>query len=291
MSFFRSLSGNTRGAIWMTLGATFLVLLAITIRSLQDDYNVLQMIFMRSIISLMIVLPWALKQQRNNIRTKRLGLHWFRNIIHYVGNIGWFIAVTLLPLADLSAIQFTVPLFTICLAAIFLPEKIVKHRWIATIIGFVGALVIIRPGLIVLSFGTVAIILSSICYASSQVATKSLSKTDNPNTILLYMSIMFVLLSFVPACWVWKTPILLDILPIFSLGVLGYLAHACIIQSFSAADASFVMPFDFLRLPISAAFGIFLYDETLDPWVWIGAMIIFSATYYNTRIEHITERS
>lgn len=273
----------------MTLGAISLVLLAITVRDLQDHYNVLQMIFMRSIVSLLIVLPWVLRQ-RKNITTKRLGLHWFRNIIHYVGNIGWFIAVTLLPLADLSAIQFTVPLFTICLAAVFLPEKIGKHRWIATIIGFVGALVIIRPGFIVLSLGTVAMILSSICYASSQVATKSLSKTDNPNAILFYMSTMFVFVSFIPACLAWKTPILSHVLPIILLGVFGYLAHACIIRSFAAADASFVMPFDFLRLPISAIFGIFLYNETLDPWVWIGAIIIFSATYYNTWIEHITAR-
>lgn len=282
MTFFHALPGTVRGAIWMILGGIALLLLAVVIRDLQDRYHVLQMIFLRSIVSFILILPWALRQNREELKTRRIGLHSFRNTIHYLGNVGWFIGVTLVTLADLSALQFTVPLFTIVLAALFLPEKVGIHRWLATAVGFAGALVIIRPGFIEIGVGTIAVVLSAICYASSQVATKSLSETDSPNAILLYMSVIFIPVSAIPALYVWETPLLEDVVPIILLGVFGYLAHACIIRSFAAADASYVMPFDFLRLPIAAVMGYFLYQEQPDLWVWVGAVIIFGSTYYIT---------
>ena len=156
------------------------------------------------------------------------------------------------------------------------------HRWIATALGFVGALIIIRPGFIPIGAGTIAVVVSAMFYASSQTATKSLSRTDTPNAILLYMSLIFIPLSAIPAAFVWVTPAWEDTIPIILLGVFGYLAHACIIRSFATADASYVMPFDFLRLPIAAAFGFFLYQERPEFWVWVGAAIIFVATYYIT---------
>jgi drug/metabolite transporter (DMT)-like permease len=220
-----------------------------------------------------------------HLRTNRLRLHIFRNGVHYLGNVGWFIGVTLVPLADLSALQFTVPLFTIVLAAVVLRETVGAHRWTATAIGFAGALVIIRPGFAEIGPGTIAVVLSAVFYAASQVSTKSLSRTDSPNLILFYMALIFVPISAVPAAFDWTTPTLADAIPILLLGVFGVLAHACIIRSFAAADASFVMPFDFLRLPIAALFGFVLYLERPDIWVWTGAVIIFGAAYYITRRE------
>lgn len=279
---FNALPAVIRGPLWMILGGLSLLFLALVIRHLQEKYHVLEMIFLRSVISFLLILPWALRQRRQELTTRRLPLHIFRNGIHYLGNIGWFVGVTLISLADLQALSFSTPLFTIVLAAIFLREKVGPHRWIATVLGFIGALVIIRPGFIPISPGTVAVILSAIFYASSQTATKALSRTDSPNAILLYMSVIFIPISAIPAAVVWVTPAWEDAIPIVLLGVFGYLAHACIIRSFATADASFVMPFDFLRLPIAAAFGYVLYSERPDLWVWIGAAIIFVATYYIT---------
>ena len=279
---FAALSGNLRGAIWMVLGGTALTFLAVVIRHLQDTYSVLEMIFLRSAVSFLLILPWAIRAGVLRLRTQRLGLHLFRNGMHYLGNVGWFIGVTLVPLADLSALQFTVPLFTIVLAALVLRETVGPHRWMATMIGFAGALVIIRPGFVEIGTGTIAVILSALFYASSQVSTKALSRTDSPNVILFYMTIIFIPISAVPAAFDWVTPAWEDAIPIALLGVTGVLAHAFIIRAFAAADASFVMPFDFLRLPIAAAFGFVLYLEQPDIWVWIGAVIIFGATYYIT---------
>ena len=271
-----------RGPLWMILGGLSLLALALVIRDLQGKYHVLEMILMRSVISFLIILPWALRQEWGELKTQRLPLHIFRNGIHYLGNIGWFLGVTWVSLADLQALQFTTPLFTIVLAAIFLRETVGPHRWIATAIGFAGALVIIRPGFIPISAGTVAVVLSALFYASSQTATKSLSRTDSPNAILFYMSLIFIPISAIPAAFVWVTPEWEDAIPIILLGVFGYLAHACIIRSFATADASYVIPFDFLRLPFSAAVGFIWYQEQPEIWVWIGAVIIFVATYYIT---------
>lgn len=275
----------------MVLGGISLILLAIVIRGIQDQFHVLQMIFLRSVVSFLIILPWAVRQKRVDLQTKRLGLHIFRNTIHYLGNVGWFIGVTLVTLADLQALQFTVPLFTILMVTIFLKEYVGPHRWMATALGFVGALIIIRPGFVDLSTGTIAVVLSAICYAASQTSTKSLSNTDSPNAILLYMSVIFIPVSAIPTIYVWVTPDWGDAVPIILLGLFGYTAHACIIRAFAAADASFVMPFDFLRLPIAAAFGFFLYSENPDVWVWVGGAIIFLATYYITWRERLTKKT
>ena len=288
---FNKLPATVRGAIWMVLGGLSLIFLAIVIRGIQEKFNVLQMIFLRSVVSFIIILPWALRQNSRDIKTRRLPLHIFRNTIHYLGNVGWFIGVTLVTLADLQALQFTVPLFTILMAIIFLGEKVGVHRWTATCIGFIGALIIIRPGFIELSTGTIAVVLSAIFYAASQTSTKSLSNTDSPNAILFYMSIIFVPLSAIPAFYVWVTPGLGDLVPITLLGIFGYAAHACIIRAFAAADASYVMPFDFFRLPIAAIFGFILYQEWPDFWVWAGGATIFAATYYITWREGIIQKT
>jgi drug/metabolite transporter (DMT)-like permease len=287
---FGRLPGTVRGAIWMILGGLFLTLLALVIRHLQTQYDVLQMIFLRSVVSFFLILPWAIKVGLINLKTRRIGLHVFRNTIHYFGNVGWFFGVTLVPLADLSALQFTVPLFSVVLAAIFLRESVGFHRWAATAIGFAGALVIIRPGFVDVTPGIIAVIASAVFYASSGVSTKALSRTDSPNAVLFYMSVIFIPISAIPAIWKWQPLMAEDTIPILLLGVFGWLAHFCIIRAFAAADASFVAPFDFLRLPIAALFGFFLYLEEPDLWVWMGAVIIFAATWYNTSRENRASR-
>ncbi len=285
MRGFGALSAPLRGAIWMIMGGLSLVVMSADIRYLVPKFSILELIFLRSVISLCLILPWALRGGAGVLRTRRLGLHVFRNAIHYLGNLGWFLGVILVPLADVAALQFTIPLFLVVMAALILRENIGPHRWWATAIGFTGMLVIVRPGYIPIGLGAVALVLSSMFYASSQTATKILSRTDSPNLVLFYMTVIFVPMSFVPALFGWVTPGLDDVVPMLVLGITGFTAHFCIIRSFAAADASFVIPFDFLRLPMSAVAGFLLFHEQPDMWVWIGASIIFASAYYNTRRE------
>ena len=286
---FAALPGPARGALWMIMGGLSLVVMAIVIRWLQPRFHVFEMIFLRSVVSLLLILPWALRQGAVKLRTERPGLHVFRNVIHYLGNVGWFIGVTTVTLADVSALAFTVPLFTILMAALVLREHVGRYRWTATFVGFIGALVIIRPGFAEINEGIVALVFSSLFYASSQTATKKLSGTESANSVLFYMALVFVPVSAIPAAFVWVTPGWLDAIPVVLLGITGYAAHFCIVRSFAAADASFVIPFDFLRLPISALLGFLLYAERPGVWTLLGAVIIFGATWYNT--VHETRRT
>lgn len=285
MSGFNALPAPLRGAIWMVMGGLSLVIMAADIRYLVPKFSILELIFLRSVISLCLILPWAISGGAGVLRTRRLGLHVFRNSIHYLGNLGWFLGVILVPLADVAALQFTIPLFLVVMAALILRENIGPHRWWATAIGFMGMLVIVRPGYIPIGTGALALLMSSMFYASSQTATKILSRTDSPNLVLFYMTVIFVPISFVPALFGWVTPGLDDVVPLLVLGITGFTAHFCMIRAFAAADASFVVPFDFLRLPMSAVIGFLLFQERPDMWTWIGASIIFASAYYNTRRE------
>lgn len=282
MNPFSALPGAVRGAVWMVSGGVLLVLMAIDVRYLAPKFSVLEMIFIRSTLTLCFMLPWAYRTRVGGLATKRFPLHVFRNVIHYLGNLGWFLGVTLVTLADLSALQFTIPLFTIVMAALILRENVGPHRWSAAAIGFIGALIIIRPGYIPIELGTIAVLLSAIFYATSSIATKKLSSTESPNLVLFYMGVVFVPVSLGPALFVWVTPGWEDALPFLFLGMTGAGAHYCLIRAFAAADASFVTPFDFLRLPVSAAFGFVLFGETTQVWTWVGAVIIFAATYHVT---------
>ncbi len=285
MGWFNALPGTIRGPIYMVLGGISLTLMMVVIRTMSPRFSVLEMIFLRSVVTLLLILPWAIRQGAARLRTGRPGLHLFRNVIHYIGNIGWFLGVTLVPMADVQALQFTVPLFVIILAALILRESVGFNRWAAVAAGFVGALIIIRPGLVEISLGAIAVVVSAVCYASSQTATKALSRTENPNAILFYMAMIYVPVSGVAAAFDWVTPGWSDIGPILLLGLSGYAAHACLIRSFAAADASFVIPFDFVRLPVAAVVGYVMYVEAVDPWTWVGAAVIFAATWHTTRVE------
>ncbi len=290
MNFFSALPAPARGAIWMVMAGISLTLMAIDVRYLAPKFSVLEMIFIRSLFVLAFMLPWAWRVGLAGLATRRPGLHIFRNVIHYVGNLGWFVGVTLISLADVSALQFTVPLFTVCMAALVLYETIGRHRWIATLVGLFGMLIIVRPGYIPIELGTAAVLSSAIFYAISLIAVRKLSFTEPPNRVLFYMAVVFVPLSAGPAMMAWVTPGWVDFWPILILGVTGWFSHFCIIRAFSAADASFITPFDFLRLPVAAGFGWLLYEEVSDAWTWAGAMVIFAATYYNTRQESLARR-
>lgn len=285
MDWFNRLPATVRGPAWMVMGGVSLTLMAIDIRYLAPKFSVLEMIFIRNVITLAIMLPWAYRVGAAGLRTRRFPLHLFRNLIHYLGNLGWFLGVTLVTLADLSALQFTVPLFITVMAALILGEDVGRRRWSATCIGFFGVLIIVRPGYIPAELGTVAVMLSAFFYAASHVSTKVLSRTESPNLVLFYMAVVFVPVSLVPALFVWVTPGWQDAPPLLILGATGAFAHFCIIRSFSAADASLVTPFEFVRLPVSAAFGFVLFGETAEIWTWIGALVIFGATYYITWYE------
>ena len=178
--------------------ATSLTIMAVLVRFLTPQIPVEEQIFLRNIITLCLTLPWMLRSGVTAFRTSRFGGHALRNGFLYTGNVAWFYGVTLVPLADLSALQFTMPLFTVLLAAVFLRERMGSHRWIATAIGFTGALVIIQPGASAIQLGSFVVLAAAFLYSCSYIVTKHLSDTESGTVVVFYMSITITVYSLVP---------------------------------------------------------------------------------------------
>lgn len=275
------MSNAAKGALWMIAAAAALTAMAVCIRYLPA-YSVLLMIFLRNVVNLILMAPSMIRQGKTMILTQRLGTHALRNLFLYAGNCAWFYGVTLIALADVASLQFTSPLFTAIIAAAFLGEKIGGHRMIAILVGFAGALIIIRPGMIPINLGTVMILIAAFLYSCAHVVTKRLSDTESGTTVVFYMSVTILVYSAIPAFFVWQTPAWADMPAMIGLGITGYATHYCITRSLAVGDASFVIAFDFMRLPFSAILGWLLFQEMLDSWTIAGALIIFAAGYYST---------
>lgn len=275
------MSNAAKGALWMIAAAAALTAMAVCIRYLPA-YSILLMIFLRNVINLVLMAPSMIRQGKSMVFTQRLGTHALRNLFLYTGNCAWFYGVTLISLADVASLQFTSPLFTAIIAAAFLGEKIGSHRMIAILVGFAGALIIIRPGVIPVNLGTMMILIAAFLYSCAHVVTKRLSDTESGSTVVFYMSVTILVYSAIPAFVVWETPTWADMPAMIGLGVTGYATHYCITRSLAAGDASFVIVFDFMRLPFSAILGWLLFKEMLDAWTVGGALIIFAAGYYST---------
>ena len=275
------MSNAAKGAWWMIAAAGALTAMAICIRYLPA-YSVLLMIFLRNVINLVLMTPSMVRQGKAIFRTERLGTHAIRNAFLYSGNVAWFFGVTKISLADVAALQFTSPLFTAIIAAALLGERIGGHRIVAILVGFAGALIIIRPGILPLNIGTLSILLAAFLYSCAHVVTKLLSNTESGSTVVFYMSVTILIYSAIPAAFVWQTPAWADMPAMIGLGITGYATHYCITRSLAVGDASFVIVFDFMRLPFSVALGWMLFTEVLDAWTAAGALIIFATGYYST---------
>jgi drug/metabolite transporter (DMT)-like permease len=278
------MSNAAKGALWMIAAAAALTAMAACIRYLPG-YSVLLMIFLRNVINLGLMAPSLARQGSAVFRTEKLGLHALRNAFLYSGNVAWFFGVTQIAIADVAALQFTSPLFTAIIAAIWLGERFGGHRALAIVVGFAGALIILRPGLIPVNAGSLSVLLAAFFYSCAHVVTKRLSDTESGSTVVFYMSVTILIYSAIPAFFVWQTPKLADLPWILGLGVTGYVTHYCITRSLACADATFVIPFDFMRLPFSAIVGWVLFAELLDAWTATGALIIFAAGWYSTMRE------
>lgn len=274
---------SMRALAWMG-GALFsFVLLALAGREASRHATTLEMMFYRSVISLLIILvvAWVLGARPADLYTKRLPLHGVRAATHFVGQFSWLYAIALIPLAQLFAIEFTAPIWVALLAPMFLKERLTPTRLVAAMIGFIGTLVVIRPGALTVGEGTLFALLAAIGFALSMVCTKELTKTETPLRILFYMFALQTLLSLLlvfwglrllnPAAMTWVT----------ALAVFGLTAHYSLVRAFSLADAIIVAPMDFLRLPLIAIVGVLIYSEPLDPWILFGGAVVVLGNLIN----------
>ena len=281
----RAIPAPVQGALYMTGSAFLFACMNAAVRGAAVELDPLQIAFFRNFFALLFILPWLLKVGMRGLHTRRFGTHIWRTVIGLIAMCIWFTAVVRVPLTEAVALNFTLPLFATAGAALFLPEKVGPRRWSATFIGFLGMLVILRPGFNELSPEMALPIVAAVFMAMSVLIVKSLSGSDHPNTIVLYMNLMMTPLSLIPALFVWRWPSAEVWIMLILLGLMATLAHLLLTRAYTKADASAVMPFDYARLPFVALIGIFLFGESQDLWTWVGAAIIAGSAFYIARRE------
>jgi len=280
-SALAGLPAPLRAALWMVAASTAFASMIILIRHLSATFDPLQVVFFRNAFGLIAMLPW-LAGHLGELRTRRLGLHALRAGIGIVSMICWFTALSLMPLAQATALSFTAPIFASVLAVLILGEVMRLRRWSATAAGLVGTLIILRPDGSTIETAALLALASAVLGALSPIFVKVMSRTESTGAIVTYMVLFTTPLSLVPALLVWRTPGLADLGFAALLGLAGTLGHLCLTRALATADATVVVPFDYLRLPAVALLAYLAFGEVATVWTWIGAALIAASSLYIT---------
>lgn len=277
---FTNLSGSVKGVLWMILSSVFYALIYAVVRGLTDVFPVNEIVFFRALFGSMFMLPWVFSVGLAGLRTQKKHLYFWRMLFSYIGAVAWMHGISGMPLADANALMFTMPLFTVIFAAVWLSERPGPHRWAATFAGLVGALIILRPGLIEISFPALATIFAAATFAVALTCTKSLTRTENPNAVVFYLYTLMIPPAAVSLFWGWSNPVLGDLPLLIALGLCTIGAQQCQTRAFRVAPASLVVIVNYIQLPLIALLGYLLFDQTTDIWTWAGAAVICVSTYY-----------
>jgi drug/metabolite transporter (DMT)-like permease len=252
----------------------------VLIRVAAQGMHPFEVAFFRCLFGLLVLLPLIVRSGPALLRNRNSGFFALRAGIGLVSMASWFYGITIVPLATATAVNFTAPLFATAAAALVLHEDVRLRRWSAVILGFVGVLVIMRPGSERLDANLLILLLSAATGAMNNITVKFLARTEPPGRIVASFMIYLTPLSLIPALFVWQWPDPSTFGTLIGLGCLGTLAHLSVARALTAADASACAPFEFARLPFAALIGFLWFGEVTDLWTWIGAAIIAGSSIY-----------
>jgi drug/metabolite transporter (DMT)-like permease len=286
------LPGNPalRGAALMTLAAVLFGLMVVCIRLAAAELHTFQIAFFRNLFGLLFALPLLQRAGIGVLRTQRFGLYFVRCLIGLGAMLGGFWSYVHLPLAQAVALSYTTPLFVTIGAVVLLGETVRLRRWSAVAIGFLGVLVILRPGWVPLSFDALVALIAAALAAIAAISIKFLSRTEPAAAIVIYMVLIMTPLSLLPALWVWQWPSLEVWLWVALTGLFGTVAHMALTHAYKLGDASAMTPYNFIQLPVVAVLAWFLFGEALDLWTALGAGIVFAAVAYIAHREAVLAR-
>lgn len=268
----------------MMASIALLLLMAVSGRAITREVDVFQVMEMRSIIAFFMLLPLVYREGGfRAMRTSILPSHIGRNVAHYIGQFAWLMGLTLIPMAQVIAIEFTAPIWAALMAAAFLGEKLTWRKGVAILFGLGGVLLIVRPGAAPLNPGHLIVLGAAFVFAISFIATKILTLSDSPTKIIFWMLIIQSVVGFIPALEVWVWPSAAIWPWIFLIAFSGTFAHFCMAKALTHAEATVVMPMDYLRVPLSALLGYLLYAEAIDGLTAIGAGLILAGNLFNLR--------
>lgn len=261
--------------IWMIGTLLSFSLMAVCVRELAGEIATIQTLFFRSVIGLVCVSIILIASKKHvHIKTKNLGLHTLRNIFHFAGQYGWFLGIAILPLAEVFALEFTVPIWTLVIAAIGLGEKITIRKVVSILLGSLGVVIILQPGISIIDTASFIVLASAICYAVSHTATKSLSSSDSAISILFYMCLIQLPIGLFLSITNWVWPLGIQWFWLLIIGLTALTAHYCMANAMQYAEATTVVTLDFLRLPLIALVGVLLYSEKPEFSLLIGGLFM-----------------
>lgn len=262
----------------------------VMIRYVSEDLPTPQIVFLRNLFSLMILLPWVLRHGSQVLQTQRMKSHFWRATVGIIGMQTWFYCVSVLPLNEATALSFTSPIFTFLFAIVFLGERPGPYRIGAMVIGFVGAMVIIRPNPNQLEPMMFLVLFATSMWAIAGMLVKSLTTTERPTRIVFYMAFFMTLWSLPLALMMWHEVTLYHALIVFGIALASTGAHLTLVQAYSRADIVTLMPFDFFRMVFTAIFAYIFFHEVADIWTWIGGAIIVGSAVAIARREAMRKR-
>lgn len=273
-----------KAALWMAGWLTLMLLMSVAGRAATLEIDVFQIMEMRAIIGLALL--WPLVYAAGGLRAMKsdvLGQHIGRNVVHYFAQYAWLLALTMIPLAQLISIEFTMPVWTAIFAGLFLGERIGGLKIVSIVLGILGVAIIVRPGLDHLDPGQLIALVMAVGFGISVTMVKGLTRHDSVVRIMFWMLVIQALIGLLPALWVWRWPSAEAWAWIVVIAGCGTFSHYCMAKAMTHADATIVIPMDFLRVPLSAALGYLLYSEMLDVWTVAGAALILFGNLLNLR--------
>jgi drug/metabolite transporter (DMT)-like permease len=274
--------------LWMAGALLSFSATAVGIRELAGRLSLFEILSVRNAGGLVILLAVAALRgdARAGFRARRLPLHGLRNLIHWAATFAWALGVTLLPLATVFSLEFTMPAWVAVLAVLILKERMTPSRAVQIGLGFLGVLVILRPGLAALNPAALVVLASALGFALTTIATKKLITSETTFSILVWMNLMQLPLNLLGSEWgFWSRLDMGAVLPLLAVAIGGLTSHFCLTNAYRHGDAIIVQPLDFLRIPLIAFVGWTFYAEPLDPFVFLGSALIIGGIVWNLRAE------
>lgn len=269
----------------MTAAAIAFTVMTTLIRETAKSVHPFEIAFFRALVNFVLMIPFALRAGATGLKTNNHKAFALRGVCGLVFLMSYFSGAALIPVAESQALSFTSPLWGSLLAVLFLSERVTRTRAFALTAGFVGVLIILRPGVVQVSAGALLVLTGALAAAASNTIVKFTTRTDHPDAVVFYQMVYVTPLIFVPALWEWIWPTLEQLLLMFGVGFFATLNQRFLSRAYAAADATAVLPFEFTRLPFAALIGYLAFRELPDIWAWIGGAAIFGASLYMVQRE------
>jgi drug/metabolite transporter (DMT)-like permease len=274
-AFWKDQTPVMRGIVLMCLSTVAFAIMHGLVRFVSEVLPPFQIAFFRNIFGLAFLFPLLMRSRFAVLRTKQIGLHVLRGVINIAAMLMFFTALSISPLAKITALSFTAPIFMAVLAVLILRERFRIYRWSAILFGFFGMLIILRPGLTTIDTGALLVTASAALWAVAMIIIKIQSRTESSLTIVAYMGIFLGVFSIGPALWVWQPFGLQTLGWMVLIGLSGTIAQMALSQSLKETDPTAILPFDFLKLIWTAIIGAWFFAEIPDVYTWTGAAVIF----------------